>query len=342
MAEKTRILVVGCGGISGAWLRGAAALKNCSIVGLVDIAETNARTKAEQFGLDCFVGTDLKKALKETEPDVVFNCTVPPAHAATTIMALRHGCHVFTEKPLADTMTNARRMVQEAKKAKRIFAVMQNRRYDPNIRALVKFLRSGKIGDVTTVDCDFYIGAHFGGFRDRMKHVLLVDMAIHTFDAARLISGADPTGVYCHEWNPRGSWYDHDASAVAVFEMTDNIVYTYRGSWCSEGVNTTWECTWRIVGTKGTVTWDGGQTFIAEAIAGKVGFKRKLKALKVPVSRGPLVPQGGHAGAIKDFLACLRTGRKPETSGTDNIKSLAMVFGAVESAEKKRRVGIKA
>ncbi len=58
-----------------------------------------------------------------------------------------------------------------------------------------------------------------------MTHVLLLDMAIHTFDAARLISSADPVGVYCHEWNPAGSWYDRDASAAAIFEMSNG--------WCT-------------------------------------------------------------------------------------------------------------
>ncbi len=122
-------------------------------------------------------------------------------------------------------MDNARRMVEAAAASGKTFAVMQNRRYDPNIRRLCEFIGSGAIGRVTTVNCDFYVGAHFGGFRDHMRHVLLLDMAIHTFDAARLITGSafeaqsgDPTGVYCKEWNPAGSWYDHDASAVAIFD----------------------------------------------------------------------------------------------------------------------------
>ena len=60
---------------------------------------------------------------------------------------------------------------------------------------------------------DFFIGAHFGGFRDEMAHVLLLDMAIHTFDQARKILGADPVSVYCHEFNPAGSWYAGASSA---------------------------------------------------------------------------------------------------------------------------------
>ena len=91
---------------------------------------------------------------------------------------------------IVDDSATMRRMVAAAQAAGKTYAVIQNRRYDPHIRRLRQFLDSGAIGDVTTVHCDFFIGAHFGGFRDHMQHVLLLDMAIHTFDAARLISGA--------------------------------------------------------------------------------------------------------------------------------------------------------
>lgn len=50
---------------------------------------------------------------------------------------------------------------------------------------------------------------------------------------------------------------------------------------------------------------------------------------------------GGHTGLLKEFVECIRTGKTPETVCTDNIKSLAMVFGAIESAESGKRVGIK-
>ena len=49
---------------------------------------------------------------------------------------------------------------------------------------------------------------------------------------------------------------------------------------------------------------------------------------------------GGHAGVIRAFVRCVRTGETPETLCTDNIKSLAMVFGAVESSELGARVEI--
>ena len=85
-------------------------------------------------------------------------------------------------KPLADSMANARAMIAVAERENRILAVIQNRRYDPNIRRLRHLVETDAVGPLTTVNCDFYLGAHFGGFRDHMAHVLLLDMAIHTFE----------------------------------------------------------------------------------------------------------------------------------------------------------------
>jgi predicted dehydrogenase len=338
--SRLRAVLVGCGGISHQWFKTLVPHDDVELVGLVDIQEASARKRADEFGLaGIAIGTDLEAMLAATKPDIVFDCTVPEAHVTVTTTALAHGCHVMGEKPLADSMDHARQMVEAARKAGRLYVVMQNRRYDPQIRRLRAFLESGAIGRVTTVNCDFYLGAHFGGFRDRMKHVLLLDMAIHTFDAARLISGASPRSVFCHEWNPAGSWYDHDASAMAIFEMSDGIVYNYRGSWCSEGLNTSWECDWRIIGERGSVTWDGAAGFRAQVVEETGAFNSKMKDVELPAA--PELPHGTHhQGCIRDFVAALREGRTPETVCTDNIRSLAMVFGAIESAETGRKVAL--
>jgi predicted dehydrogenase len=324
--------------MSAAWLRPAMELPDLEIVGLVDIRREAAAKRAQEFGLtDALVTDSLTEALVKTRPDGVFNCTTPEAHVTVTLESLAHGCHVFGEKPLADSLENARRMVAAAQEAGKVFAVIQNRRYDSNIRRLRAFIESGTIGPITTINCDFYKGVHFGGFRDHMEHPLLLDMAIHTFDAARLITGADPVAVSCKEWNPPGSWYDHDASAVAIFEMTDNIVYTYRGSWCSNGLDTTWESTWRIVGERGSVIWDGAEGFQAEVVAKEGGAHSELAEVKLPsIEAGARI--GGHAGLIRDFVAAMQSGEMPETVCTDNIKSLAMVFGAIQSSEQRRWV----
>ena len=335
-----KAVMVGCGGMSGAWLKPAAEIRDLEIVALVDIREEAARRRAEEFKLkDALVSTNFEAALEQMRPDIVFDCTVPEAHVEVTLTALTYGCHVLGEKPLADSMENARKMVAAAQKAGKLYAVIQNRRYQANIRRLHAFLRSGVIGPLTTVYCDFVIGAHFGGFRDRMMHVLLLDMAIHTLDSARFLTGSDPVAVMAKEWNPAGSWYDHDASAVAIFEMTGGVIYTYRGSWCAEGLNTSWEGEWRFIGEKGSVAWNGGDEFRAQVVAKTGGFTSELREVAVPAFDA--MQHAGHDAILREFVQCVRFGGAPETICTDNIKSLAMVFGAIESSAARRRVEVK-
>ena len=323
--------------MSGAWLDAALALPQVEIVGLVDVMEAAAQKKAAQYQLaQAVIGTNLQTVLQQTMPDAVFNCTIPEAHYSVTMQALAYGCHVLSEKPLADSMAQAREMVEAAHKANKIFAVIQNRRYDPAIRRMTNFLASDTLGSLTTVHSDFYIGAHFGGFRDSMRHVLLLDMAIHSFDAARLLMAADAISVYCHEWNPQGSWYERDASSVAIFEVSNGCVYTYRGSWCAEGLPTSWECDWRFIGQKGSATWDGGECTQIQVVKETGGFISSYSDLPMPPYEASNV--GGHAGVIQEFFTCIQNGTQPETQAADNIKSLAMVFGAIESAESGQKI----
>jgi hypothetical protein len=64
-----------------------------------------------------------------------------------------------------------------------------------------------------------------------------------------------------------------------------------------------------------------------------------MNTLEVPVPAAPALTL--HAACIHNFLDCVRTGRTPETICTENVKSLAMVFGAIESAESGTRVVLR-
>jgi predicted dehydrogenase len=197
----------------------------------------------------------------------------------------------------------------------------------------------GKIGNLTTANCDFYIGAHFGGFRDAMPSPLILDMAIHHFDLARYVTGEDPVAVYAQEFNPKGSWYKGDVAASCIFEMTNGVVFTYRGSWCAEGCQTSWNGDWRLIGDKGTLLYDHDQEPNGQVMAGKGGFTRSMKDIKVP--KGSMKYDGMHGG-LREMLAFLQTGKPSQCECHDNIKSLAMVFGVIESSKKGRRIPIRA
>lgn len=340
MSGKISAVLCGCGGICKAWLNPIAGFNDVEMVGLVDINLESAERIKQEFKLENAVtGTDLMAVLKKTKPGVVFDCTIPHAHPDVTITALKKGCHVLGEKPMAESMKAAQKMVKTADAMKKIYAVIQNRRYVDHIIAYRNLITSGDIGELTTLNSDFYIGAHFGGFRDQMKHVLLVDMAIHSFDQARFISGKDPVSVYCREFNPKGSWYAHGASAIAIFEMTDGVVFSYRGSWCAEGLNTSWECEWRAIGSKGSCIWDGRDSIKGQARNGEEGFVRPQKDFTVEI--GEKLVHGAHAGVIREFIDCVKNGGTPQTICHDNIKSLAMVHAAVKSAETGKKITIK-
>jgi len=332
--------------MSKGWLKAIAETPSLAskitVVGLVDIDLHTAEVRAAESGLEgVYVGTDLDAALTELKPDLLFDVVIPAARRDVVATGFRHGCHVLTEKPMAASMEEARELVALAQKAGKVHAVIQNRRFIPGVRRIKRLIDSGALGDVTSLNCDFFVGAHFGGFRDAMDHPLLLDMAIHTLDAARFMAGKAPLAVYCLETNPRGSWYAQGAAASAIFEFADGVVFNYRGSWCAEGSNTSWESAWRIVGTKGTLVWDGYDDFEAKTVANDTGFFRDLAVLDVPPPADEAETHG-HASVIENFIAAIEAGRAPETVSSDNIKSLAMVFAAIESARTKTRVEITA
>jgi len=334
---RERAVVVGAGGISPAWFDPLIAEK-VDIAGVVDVALGRARDRVRQFDLDCPAWADLRAALAGTRPDFVVDLTVPEAHCQVTCRALGAGCHVIGEKPMASSMAEARRMVRAAERTGRLYMVSQSRRWEGYHDAVRRMIAGGKIGRLTAVNCDFYIGAHFDGFRSRMPSPLILDMAIHHFDLARFMAGVDPVAVYAEEFSPAGSWYRGDAAASCIFEMSGGVVFTYRGSWCAEGCRTSWNGDWRFIGDRGTLIYEQDKAPAGEVAVGKVRFIRDTRAVK-PLK--PRVRYTGMHGALREMLAFLRTGRTPQTECRDNIKSLAMVFSAIRSSRLRRRVPIR-
>jgi predicted dehydrogenase len=332
-----RVIVVGAGGISNAWFPPLAA-EGVQVAAVVDLNIEAARKQIEKHKLTCPAETRLARALRKYECDFVLDLTIPEAHCKVTCAALAAGRHVLGEKPLAASMAQARKMVAAAEKAGRCYMVSQSRRWEPKHESIRDTLAAGTLGPATVVDCDFYIGAHFGGFRDAMPSPLILDMAIHHFDLARYFTGADAVSVYAHEFNPAGSWYAGDAAASCLFEMSNGSLFTYRGSWCSEGFHTSWNGDWRIAGSCGTLLYQKDADPVAQKVAGNEGFHRPLA--DAPVAVSALQHKTMH-GALREMLEFLRTGKTPQTECHDNIKSLAMVFAAVESSRKKRRVPVK-
>ena len=329
-----RALLVGAGGMGKAWGRNLRDNEHTTIAGWIDIRPGAAAAAAVETGVNPeFLGTDLHEAISSINPDFVVDVTSPEGHREVTITSLSHGIPVIGEKPMATNLAEAQEMVRASDASGKLYMVSQSRRYDGRLQAYRKLI-DAQLGKLGILNSDFYIGAHFGGFRDEMPNVLLVDMAIHTFDAARYLSKADPVAVYADEFNPNWSWYRGNASATCIFEMSDGLRYTYRGSWCAEGSPSSWEGDWRAVGENGTALWDGFGDPHGQVVTVPGGFHSEVG----DIAEKSFEIKSGIAGSLAEFVHALQTGAVPNGECHDNIKSFAMVCAAVESARRSERV----
>jgi predicted dehydrogenase len=335
---KEKAVVVGAGGISNAWFPPLLAEK-VNIVGVVDKFVETAQKQIAKYDLKCEATSDLASTLEATQPDFVVDLTIPDAHYEVTTTALKLGFPVIGEKPMAASLKQAQKMVKASEESGKLFMTSQSRRWDGNHEVTHRLIKNGTLGEITTINCDFFMGCHFGGFRDEMESPLILDMAIHHFDLARFFTGLDPVSVYAHEFNPKGSWYQGDVAATCIFEMSNGVVFTYRGSWAAEGHHTSWNGDWRFIGEKGTLLMEKDRPANGQVVAKNNGaFNLPLKDVKVPQPTSK--PYGMH-GALREMLQYLRKGTVPQTECHDNIKSLAMVFAAIESARKGRKIPVK-
>lgn len=337
MTEKRRALLVGAGGLARSeWVTTIQRSDGAEIAGWIDIVQGTAEEAAHGADLDdIYTGTNLDAALESVQPDFVVDVTVPSAHRDVVIRSLEFGVPVLGEKPMADSMESARAMVEASERTGKLYMVSQMRRYDQNLIAL-RGLIEDTIGPLGILASNFYIAAHMDPFRHGLEHILLLDMGVHIFDAARYLSGADAVTVYCDEFNPLWSWYRGKAAATCVFEMENGIRYTFNGCWCAEGHHTSWESEWRAIGEQGTAIWDGYNPPTAEIPAIREGFVWQHQRI---VGEIPTIERF-FAGSLADFLRALDTGGVPQGECHDNIKSLAMAIGAIESAEKGCKVSL--
>lgn len=324
-----RVLQVGAGGMGRAWLAALASRSDVEVVGLVELDQKTGREALAARQRDVPVSSNLADLAAKVSPDFVLDVTVPAAHHPVTTTAMELGLPVLGEKPLAETLAEASELVRIAERTGQLFVVSQSRRYDQGLFALRDAIpQIGTPGIVTT---EFYKAPHFGGFREQMAHVLLLDMAVHSFDSARFLLGSDPVSVSCQEYNPSWSWYAGAAAATATFEMSDGARYLYHGSWCSPGAETSWNGTWRVSGEFGTARWDGER--LPDVAVGDGASK--------PAEPGRQVPGDGIDGSLADFITALRTGAVPMGEVHDNLYSLAMVHAAIESSKRSAPVRIE-
>lgn len=123
MTTPVKILVVGCGHMGKSHSKAYHAMEGFEIVGVVSRGEVSRRDLLDALGAEYPQFSSYEEALEATKPDAVSINTYPDTHADYTLKAFAAGCHVFLEKPVAETVEEARTIVDAAKAANRKLVV---------------------------------------------------------------------------------------------------------------------------------------------------------------------------------------------------------------------------
>ncbi|HEX7085037.1 MAG TPA: Gfo/Idh/MocA family oxidoreductase [Vicinamibacterales bacterium] len=196
MNKPLRVLVAGCGNMGASHARAYHKMPEFEIVGLVSRGpESRGRLSRELGGLPEFA--DYYEALKATKPDVVSVNTYPGTHAPYTRAALEAGCHVFTEKPLAETVEDAQALVDLAREKKRKLVIGYILRVHPAWTKFVELARG--LGKPLVMRMNLNqqsSGAMWRTHRNLMDSMSpIVDCGVHYVDVMCQMTGAKPVRV---------------------------------------------------------------------------------------------------------------------------------------------------
>ena len=330
---KLRLIQCGLGGMGRAWRENATAptsptaSPDFEVVAAVDVSEQALRDGGEHLHLPPERQfRELADALAAVDADAVLTVTPPAVHVEHARLAFARGLHLLTEKPIADTLENAKLMVRLAADAGRQLAVAQNYRYGAAMAALRSVVAESAVGPLGHGHLDFYIGADFSGtFREAMQFPLLVDMAIHHLDLIRAVTGRNVERVTAMSFRPQWSWYAHEPGLKMLMQLDDGTPFSYSGDWSALGRQTGWNGTWRLQCAGGSIHVDRDELLVARCDRWGKNFSEERIEI-------PAAPLNGQAALLVDFARAIRTGEPAPTSGADNLWSFGAVMAGVVSA----------
>jgi len=197
MSDNIRVVVVGLGHMGSSHAQAYNAVPGFEVVGLVDARQEAFDRLAPQFpGAKYYAKFD--QALKDLKPDAVAICTYPDTHAAIATKALKAGCHVFVEKPIATTVAQAKSVIALAKAKKKKLVVGYILRHHPAWQTFIS--ESHKLGKPLVMRMNLNqqsFGSNWNTHKNLMKALSpIVDCGVHYVDVMCQMTRSKPTQVY--------------------------------------------------------------------------------------------------------------------------------------------------
>jgi predicted dehydrogenase/nucleoside-diphosphate-sugar epimerase len=337
MKRIFRVGLVGAGYVSNHHLRALRDLPFVKVVAICDCDHTRARQMAAKYGAAGVYGSVAEMAI--AEPDVIHVLTPPESHCALALEALDIGCHVFVEKPMAESVRECDQMIQRAREKGRVLSVNHSARFDPVVMRALELARSGACGDILSVhfirssDYPPYAG---GALPQRYRQVSYPfrDLGVHgvylleaflgpleRLDVRWAGTGRDPLIAF-DEWR-------------AHAEAANRTGYMFL-SWNARPIQNEL----LIHGTRGVLHVDcllqtcelnpvrPGPKQIALVFNGTVNAARRLWNVPFNVARfatGSLKPSPGIYRAVQDFYHALAAGAPPPVAPEEGRRAIELV-----------------
>jgi predicted dehydrogenase/nucleoside-diphosphate-sugar epimerase len=347
--KKLRVGLVGTGYVSKFHLRALQKLDNVEVAALCDSNLERVAKAAKEAGIGGAYRS-LDEMARE-RLDVIHILTPPASHCALTVQALKMGCHVLVEKPMALSADECDRMLDAASKTGRVLSVSHSARMDPVVLEALRLVKAGACGDVLAVnflrssDYPPYLGGPMPAyyregaypFLDIGIHGLsLMETflgAIHDVDIRHVATGRDPYLTF-DEWHgsvqcDQGTGHMYLSWNVRPIQ-NELIIHGTRGVMHVD-------CYLQICTVRKRLRGPKMVQRIVAASTNSASTLFKVSANVVRFAIGNLQPSPGIGVSVEKFYEALRQGAAPPVSGEEGRRLVRWAEHATRSASADKR-----
>lgn len=323
--RQHKLGLIGCGAISQFHLIAAKSF-GVEIVALADIDLAAAKKRRDEFAPKAEVYGDYRELLARDDITVVDIATHTAVRQGQIEDALKAGKHTLSQKPFTFDLDAGKRLVRLARKNGVQLGVNQNGRWAPHFGALLSAARSGRLGDIHTLDMavqwnhTWVRGSKFA----ELHHLILSDFAIHWFDvAAQTFGDRRARSVFANSVKaPNQDLKVPMLSNVAV-NFGDGLATMAFSAYETLDPQSEYLC---CVGSKGVLRGAGPLYALPE-----LDLITRKGSVKIPLG-GKWLPDG-FRGALGEFLRAIEEGRESTINAEANLRSLELCFAALASAD---------
>jgi predicted dehydrogenase len=331
--------LVGCGFFAQNHLHAWRQLPGVDIVALCDADAERLAATGDAFGVaPAHRHADAEAMLAAEHLDFVDIATPVASHPTLVELVARRGLHVICQKPFAPTLADGQAMVDACDRAGVRLMVHENFRWQTPVQAVRQVIADGAIGTPHWGRLTFRSG--FDVYRAQPylakgSRFIIEDLGIHVIDIARYLFGdATLVGATTQRINPTIAGEDvatlllrHDGGATSVVDC----------SYASRRADELFPQTLiEIDGSDGSLKLEADYRLAVHSTRDGTRTTRREPPLHAWAQRPWFNIQDSVVNIQAHWLECLRNGREPQTSGRDNLRTLALVEAAYASAGAPR------